>query len=65
MILKIEIKVNSGSEAYNIVSQLGFEHNVLSADLDGVKENFSKTNQPNWFLKDNNKIDKNIFKKLI
>lgn len=59
MILNIKIKANSNGEAYNIVSQLGFEHEVLEADLDGYNEKFSKINKPSYFLKDNKNIKAN------
>lgn len=64
-ILTIKIEVEDEVEAYQIVSRLGFDRKIVEADLDGVSETFDKTNQPNMFLKDNNKTAKNIFKKLI
>lgn len=64
-ILTIKIKVKDEIEAYQIVSRIGFEHKIYEADFDGRKETFNSDNQPNMFLKDNNKINKNIFKKLI
>lgn len=62
--LTIKISVKDEIEAYQIVSRLGFKHEIVEADLDGHVEKFGKTNQPNWFLKDNKKLDKNNFKKL-
>lgn len=53
MILKLKLKVNDEIEAYKVVSELGFEFSVLSADLDGHAENFDQKNKPCHFLKDN------------
>ncbi|MEI8360939.1 MAG: hypothetical protein WCG01_02330 [bacterium] len=51
MILKIKIEVSDELEAYKVVSELGFEHQVVSADLDGHIEKFDKQVKPCHFLK--------------
>lgn len=56
MILTIQIDCESKGEAYMIVSELGFEHKVVSADFDGVSETFDENNKPNQFLKNNENL---------
>ena len=56
MILKITVKTKSKGEAYNLVNEIGFEHEVLSAEYGEIKEVFDKDNKPKNFLK--NKIKK-------
>lgn len=56
MLLKIKINVESKGEAYNIVSGLGFEHDVIEADLDGAKEQFGSNRKPSHFMKDMSKV---------
>ena len=57
-ILTVKILVERKIEAYEIVSKLGFEHEVLSADFNGTKEVFGKGNHTSQFLKNNSKIKK-------
>ena len=57
-ILTVKVKVKDRIEAYAVVSELGFDYEVLSADLDGYKENFDKDNKPSQFLRDNSKSNK-------
>lgn len=52
MILKIKINVKSKVEAYRAVSNLGFEYEVMEADLDGVKETFGSKRKPSHFMKE-------------
>lgn len=52
MELKITLNVASKGEAYNIVSELGFEHEVTEAELDGKKENL-QNKKTSHFLKEN------------
>jgi hypothetical protein len=59
MILNIKIEVKDKLEAYDIVSRLGLQHEILEAEFDGAKEVFDKENRPVYFLK--NKI-RNIAK---
>ena len=63
--LIVTIEVADDVEAYQTVTRLAMEHKVIEADLDGYSEKFDKTNQPNAFLKDNSKMQKNVFKQLI
>lgn len=65
MKLTIALQVKDKIEAYQIVSRLGFRHKISEADLDGYKEIFDEENQPNMFLCDNDKIKKDVFKKVI
>lgn len=51
--LIVKVEVNDEIEAYKIVSELGFEFDVKSAELGEHKENFNKTNTPFHFLKNN------------
>ena len=60
-ILTVKILVERKIEAYEIVSNLGFEHEVLSAEFNGTKEVFGKDNRTNQFLKDNSK-NKKVFR---
>ncbi len=60
-ILTVKIKVKDRIEAYAIVSELGFDYEILSADLDGYKETFNKENKPAQFLRDN-KNNKKTFR---
>jgi hypothetical protein len=53
--LTITVEVQDDIEAYQIVSNLGFEHQVRAADLDGYAETFDVTNKPAYFLRDNKK----------
>ena len=55
MILKIKIEVEDKLEAYDIVSRLGLQHDVLEADFDGRGEVFDSDNKPAYFLKNNKK----------
>lgn len=57
-ILTVKVKVNSRIDAYAIVSELGFDYNVLSAEFNGKKETFGKDNHTSQFLKNNSKIKK-------
>ena len=57
-ILTVKVKVNSKIDAYAIVSGLGFDYKVLSADFNGTKEVFGKDNHTTQFLKDNSKNKK-------
>ena len=51
MILKITVKTKSKGEAYNLVNEIGFEHEVLGAEYGEIKETFDEDNKPNNFLK--------------
>lgn len=57
-VLTIKVKVDSEIEAYAIVSELGFDYEVLSAEVNGHKERFDNNNRPAQFLKDNSKNNK-------
>jgi len=57
-ILTVKVKVANKVEAYAIVSELGFDYEVLSADFNGTKEKFDDNNRPAQFLKDNSKTKK-------
>lgn len=59
-ILTVKVKVNSKIDAYAIVSELGFDYNVLSAEFNGEKETFGKDNHTSQFLKNNSKTKKNF-----
>jgi hypothetical protein len=53
--LIIKLSVKDKLEAYDVVSRLSFEHQVLEADFDGYKEAFDEKNKPAYFMRDNNK----------
>lgn len=55
MILNIKIEVKDKLEAYDIVSRIGFQHDITEAEFNGEKEIFNKDNKPAYFLKDNKK----------
>ena len=59
MILKIIVKTKSKGEAYNLVNEIGFEHEVISAEYGDKKHTFNKDNKPKNFLK-NKKIFRDI-----
>ena len=50
MILKITVKTKSKGEAYNLVNEIGFEHEVLSAEYGEKKQTFENNIQKD-FLK--------------
>ncbi len=54
MILKITVKTKSKGEAYNLVNEVGFEHEIIGAEYDGKKQAFDKDNKPKDFLKKKN-----------
>jgi len=64
MILKIKIEVESKGEAYNIVSELGLDHKIIEADLDGQKEKFDKENKPREFLKNKDTVKMTVGEKI-
>ena len=51
MILKIIVKAKSKGEAYNLVNEIGFEHEVLGVEYGEKKHTFDKNNKPKDFLK--------------
>ena len=51
MILKITIDVEGKGEAYNLVNEIGFEHEVIGAEYGNKKQTFDKDNKPKDFLK--------------
>ncbi len=55
MILNIKIEVKDKLEAYDIVSRIGFQHEITEAEFNGEKEVFNNKNKPAYFLKDNKK----------
>jgi len=57
----VEVEVNDDIEAYQVVSELAFEFNVLSATYGEYKEKFNKNNTPFHFLKENKK-NKKVFR---
>lgn len=57
-ILTVKVKVENNIDAYKIVSDLGFEFEVQSAEINGHKETFRKTNTPAHFFRDNSKNNK-------
>ncbi len=65
MMLKITIKVQDKIEAYKIVSELGMEHDIISADLDGYREKFSLKNPPVLFMRDNKKVSNTTLKRFV
>lgn len=52
MILKITVNTKSKGEAYNLVNEIGFEHEVLGAEYGEIKETFDNGNNIKYFLKD-------------
>lgn len=57
-ILTVKVKVANKVEAYAIVSELGFDYDVQSAEINGYKETFDKKNRPSQFFRDNSKSNK-------
>jgi len=55
MILKIKIEVEDKLEAYDIVSRLSFNHEVIEAEFDKDKTIFDQDNKPAYFMKDKQK----------
>lgn len=54
-ILIIKLKVPDKIEAYKIVNHLGFEYEIIEADLDGEIYKFDKkveSKKPKYFLRD-------------
>lgn len=60
-VLTVKVKVESEIEAYAIVSELGFDYEVLSAEVNDHKEKFDENNRPVQFLKNNSK-NKKVFR---
>jgi hypothetical protein len=60
-ILTVKVKVKNKVEAYAVVSELGFDYDVQSAEINGHKETFDKKNAPAQFFRDNSK-NKKIFR---
>ncbi len=54
MILKITVKTKSKGEAYNLVNEVGFEHEIIGAEYGEKKQTFDKDNKPKDFLKKKN-----------
>jgi len=59
-ILTVKVKVKNNVEAYKIVSELGFDFEVINAKLNGHNEVFDKKNTPAHFLRDNSKNKKSF-----
>jgi hypothetical protein len=59
-ILTVKVKVKNNIEAYQIVSKLGFDFEVVSAEINGHGEDFDKKNTPAHFLRDNSKNKKSF-----
>jgi len=55
MNLKITIKVKDKIEAYDIVTRLGFRHEVVEAEFNKKIEVFDKKNKPAYFMKNKKK----------
>ena len=51
MMLKITIKTKSKGEAYNLVNEIGFEHEVIGAEYGEIKETFKNNNQKDFLKK--------------
>jgi len=57
-ILTVKVKVENNIDAYQIVSRLGFDYKILSAEINDHKETFDEKNTPAHFLRDNTKNKK-------